>query len=206
MKIVLSIYIVLINSFCKGQTITVDNTWKAGSQMIFIGVENKLILRGDIRRITKIEASKAFFERLGDTLILKPTQPGDIEVLLKTTRQPITLQFTATYLPMFSLVITDDSLHRKDVRKEEILTAKNIYLISNESNVKLYEDYLITECILHIDNRNYQSSGNSLSAETKKAIAELKQGSVIKVEQVTAKSKSTGKEIKLKANQTFTLL
>jgi hypothetical protein len=72
--------------------------------------------------------------------------------------------------------------------------------------VKLYEDYLITECILHIDNRNYQSSGNSLSAETKKAIAELKQGSVIKVEQVTAKSKSTGKEIKVKANQTFTIL
>jgi hypothetical protein len=31
-------------------------------------------------------------------------------------------------------------------------------------------------------------------------------GGIIKVEQVSAKSKSTGKEIKLRANQTFTIL
>lgn len=196
----------LLASVCIGQSITLDNTWIAGSKMIFIGVDNKLILRGKIESLVSFQSNKAGITRKGDTLIVKPTQPGPLEIVLKTFGESITQQFTVGYLPMFGLIITDDPADTKDVSKEKILKAKNMFLISTKSDIKLYEDYLITEVVLQINDKVYQSPGDVLSEEAKQAITGLKPGSVIKVEEVTAKSKSTGKEMKLRAPQSFTVL
>ena len=94
----------------------------------------------------------------------------------------------------------------KEVRKEKILNAKNIYLSSGKSGIRLYEAYTITETILSIREQSFSSSGNSLSEQVKGIIAGLQPGAEIKVEWVTAKNTTTGNEIKLKTNQAFTIL
>lgn len=188
------------------QNITLENIWMAGSKIVFIGVENRLILKGKFEGITSIQPDKANIERIGDTLILKATQAGMLQIILQSTDQPLSFEFNAIYLPKPIVVITDDSLERKDVTKEAILKAKNINLRSGNAVVKLYEDYLITESILSINNRSYPSIGNTLSKEAKQAIMDLKSGSIIKVELVKARSKSTGKGMTVGGNQSFTIL
>jgi hypothetical protein len=169
-------------------------------------LENVLILHGNIQTIQNVNADKGSVERKGDSLIVKPTQPGSLQLKIKSKDQDLSFVFNVVYFPMFSLILTDDSSDHKDVRKEDILNAKNIYLKTSKSDIKLFEDYQITESVLNINDKNFHSPGNNLSPETREAITNLKAGGIIKVEQVTAKSKSTGKEIKLKANQTFTIL
>ena len=206
MKMLLTGCFCLLAFACIGQSLTLDNTWMAGSKMIFIGVENKLILRGKIESLISFQSNKAGISRKGDTLIVQPTQPGPLDIVLKTLSGSITQQFTVGYLPMFGLIITDDPADTKDVSKEKILKAKNMFLISIKSDIKLYEDYLVTEVVMTINDKVYQSPGDILSEDAKRAIAGLQAGSVIKVEQVTAKSKSTGKELRLRAPQSFTVL
>jgi hypothetical protein len=195
-----------IHFACAGQAITVENTWIKGSKILYIGLENVLILNGKIENIRSVDADKGSVQRRSDSLIVKPAQPGPIQLKIKTKDQDLSFVFNVVYFPMFSLILTDDSSDHKDVRKEDILNAKNIYLKTSKSDIKLFEDYLVTESVLNINDKNFHSAGNNLSPEAKEAISNLKVGGIIKVEQVSAKSKSTGKEIKLRANQTFTIL
>ncbi len=207
MKLIVSIIILSLGLRGTGQPITLDNTWTAGSQLLFIGVENKLILGGNVSTLRSFRSEKSTLERHGDTLVVKPAQPGPLEIIIETTTgQKITHKFTVGYLPAFGLIITDDPTDTKDVSKDKILKSKKMFLVSRRSDIKLYEDYMITETVLNISDKVYQSLGDVLSHEAKQAIAELKAGSVIKFEEVTAKSKSTGKELKLRGSQNFTIL
>src|SRR5687768_9835902 len=114
MKLAMVVISSFVTVLSNGQAITLDNTWLAGSKTIFIGVENKLILRGNVQSLVSFQSNKASIERAGDTLIVKPAQPGPLEIILKTRDQTITNVFTVGYLPMFGLIITDDSADIKD--------------------------------------------------------------------------------------------
>jgi hypothetical protein len=206
MKHLLVSFLLASNLLSSGQSLTLDNTWLKGSNVIFIGVDNKLILRGNVESLLSFQSQQAQIERTGDTLILKATKLGPLSVILKTSGQSVSHEFVAAYLPMVSLVISNDSAETKYVSKEKIEKTKDIYLISSKSDIKLFEDYLVTETVLKINDKTYQSSGSALSEEVKQEIATLKAGSIIKVEQVTAKNRSTGKEMKLRANQNFSIL
>ena len=207
MKLIASIIFLSLGVRGIAQPITLDNTWIAGSKFLFIGVENKLILRGNVSTLRSFRSEKSTLEKNGDTLVVKPAQPGPLEIIIETTTgQKINHKFTVGYLPTFGLIITDDPTDIKDVSKDKILKSKKMFLVSRRSDIKLYEDYMITETVLTINDKVYQSLGDVLSHEAKQAIAELKAGSVIKFEEVTAKSKSTGKEMKLRAPQSFTIL
>ena len=44
---------------CFGQSLPLENTWMAGSKMIFIGVDNKLILREKVENLISFQSTKA---------------------------------------------------------------------------------------------------------------------------------------------------
>lgn len=206
MKIILFVNLFFASCMCMAQSITLHNTRTEGSKNVFIGIENQLILRGGIDNITSIQADEGFIERIGDTLLVKPTSPGTIGILINTKEEPVYYEFTASYLPILKVVITDDSPEKKEVTKQAIMTTENIRLISKTSAINDFIDYEVKESIMKINNRIYKSGGNILSFELKQAISRLKSGTNITMEQITTVSRSTGKKITFRINQNFTVL
>ncbi len=190
---------------CLAQSITLHNTWLDGSKIVYIGVTNELILRGKVESITSIHSDNGLVERKGDTLIVKPTSAGVFTIVINTKDQPVSHELNAAYFPMMNLLITDDTVEKRNISKDEVQRSKSIRLISRKPATSPFDDYAITESTLRINNQVYKSIGNALSNETKQAIAQLKTGTVIRVEQATAVSRSTGKILKLGVNQSFTI-
>jgi hypothetical protein len=206
MKILLFLCAHLASCLCIGQSVTIENTWKPGSKTVYVGLNNILILRGHVESITSIQSEKAHTIRKGDSLILQPTQAGPLEIILKTADQPISFEFNAEYLPRPPrLIVTGDSIERKNLTKDAILKA-TFSLLGEKSGVKFYEDYIITAMIIHINNKSYLSVSNTLSNETKQAIADLKSGSIIQIAEVTTRSKSGGKGLIFRTNQSFKII
>jgi hypothetical protein len=172
---------------------------------VYIGVTNELILRGKVESITSIHSDNGLVERKGDTLIVKPTSAGVFTIVINTKDQPVSHELNAAYFPMMNLLITDDTVEKRNISKDEVQRSKSIRLISRKPATSPFDDYAITESTLRINNQVYKSIGNALSNETKQAIAQLKTGTVIRVEQATAVSRSTGKILKLGVNQSFTI-
>jgi hypothetical protein len=206
MKILLSLCCHLASFLCMAQSVTIDNTWKPGSKTVYIGLNNILILRGNVKSIIFIQSEKAGAVRIGDSLILQPRQPGPLEIILKTTDEPIAYEFNAEYFPKPPrLVITNDSIERKELTKDALLKA-TFSLAGDRSGTEFYEDYIITAMVININKHSYLSVGNTLSTETNQAIAGLKSGRTIQIVEITTRNKSGGKGLIFRTNQTFTIL
>jgi hypothetical protein len=205
MKIFFLISLNFIGNICIGQPVTLYNTWMEGSKAVYIGVENKLVLHGNVKSITSIQSDKGWLERNGDTLIVKPTSPGVFGIVINIKDQSISYELNASYLPIVSLVIANDSAEQRDITKEDILASGNLRLASKTSGGSPFVDYDVMESFFKINNQTYRSTGNALSSEAKQVIQQLQSGSIIQAEQITIRGKSTGKILKLGLNQSFTI-
>ena len=89
MKILSLVFLCVSTTICLAQSPVIESTWIKGSDILFIGVENKLILKSIPENFLPSPSGSSLVMRSGDTLIVKPVQPGKLEIVLKSGDQTV---------------------------------------------------------------------------------------------------------------------
>ena len=92
------------------QAITFENTWKKGSNTVYAGVVNELIILGNTQEITGVRSSAGTLARKGDTLIVKNNQLGPFTIELIKGDDVDSIELNTELLPPPGVSLTADEV------------------------------------------------------------------------------------------------
>ena len=107
-KRALLLVIVLFVGFTAfAQQLELENTWKKESKVVYVGVENRFLIRGNAKLINSIRTENASSRIAGDTIIIVPKNAGQLNIELYTNQGSVLFTYRMENLPALRL----DFLH-----------------------------------------------------------------------------------------------
>lgn len=190
------------------QSLRLESLWKKDSPVVYIGIRNELVFKGNTKSITGIESPGAAIIRRGDTLFVSPKTPGELSVHVKTAVGDKIFVFQSKYLPDFDIILTNDfETNRTRVKKEKIFETNTVRIFSfQNSKDNLFSEYEIIHATVSIGVDTFLLPGNSLSSELQAAIEKLSNGSELVINQVIIANRSTKKTLTIRCNRHYQIL
>jgi len=206
MKRLLLFFLLLTGTAANAQngTISFENTWKKGSNIVYLGVENEVILSGNLNDVKNIRCSSGSFMRKGDTLLIKNNSNGPFRVEIEKTDGVDSLLLNAERLPMPEISISGGSGFLTDIQKEKILANPELSVSAlNSRNENIFQDYKLVQYEIAIGNNLYKQTSPVFSEDLQAAIAALESGKTVSVNYVSIQNPETGKKLTIQLHRVF---
>ena len=195
MKRVFFVFVSFLTTKVIGQNLTLQNTWRQGSDKIYLDIANEMVLNGDTKKIKQIRCSQSVIVQKGDTLVLTPTTIGLLKIIVVSENGEQDFEFTTTPLPSpfgLNLGLTNNNSDRISV--DEILNGNGLQLWDNEKLINsFYSSFHVDSYNLTIANQTYKITSKGLPDDVRNAISKLKIGEGLYINNVKLSHNQTGK-------------
>ncbi len=192
----------------KAQTgsISFENTWKKGSNIVYLGVENEVILSGNLTDVKNIRCSSGSLLRRGDTLLIKNNFNGPFRIEIEKSDGVDSFLLNAERLPMPEISISGGSGFMTDIQKEKILASPELTVSAmNSRNENIFQDFKLVQYEIAVGNVLFKQSSTVFSEDLRAAIGELESGKTFSVNYVTILNPETGKKLTIQLHRVFRL-
>jgi hypothetical protein len=163
------------------------NSWKKDSKYLYVGVENRLIARGQINSINSIRSENATCTMSGDTVFVYPRIVGPQTIDVYTSGQTYSFSFTALMLELPKITIgTPNNQSTSLVAKNEI---NRVAL--NVSGLSPYDYCALEGFVVMVGGNKFYNKGSTFSAEVRAVIEKLSPGDNFSVEEIDLKNAET---------------
>jgi len=191
MKTIIATAFLMLSLIPRAQEYTLENKWVKGSNQIYYGVNNYLIIKGEVDSIKKIE-SNAGIQRQHDSLLVMPSQEK-VLITLHTNKGKSSFEYKASNLPMPKI-----NFRCRDFNK----TAKSIIIEMDTANY-LYPFYTILQYTINIDGRKLMGNSNYMTSAILDAINKSPDGGKIYFSEVLYWNKETDNYLWIKMEQSW---
>ncbi len=202
------ISLLLSSLLAMAQNITIANRWGKDSRIIYIGIQNQLVLEGNTHTITKINHPAGSMTRVGDTLTIYPLNKGPFLIEIETTAGKKNFAFESGYFPRFVIALTDSIYSDQSaVSKQNVLKSGALHIAgSKSSGDRLFDHFTLTQYALSINGKHYQVYGKHFPKEVIETISNLESGSIISVDDIVLYNTDTVQSLTLKGPRAFKIL
>jgi hypothetical protein len=193
MKILISTVLLFATFFTAAQEFTLENKWVKGSDQIYFGINNYLIIKGAADSIRKIE-SNAGIQRQHDSLLVMPSQEKVI-IILYTRNGKTSFVYKAINLPLMKI-----SFGCRDFNK----TAQSVIIQTDTSNY-FHPYYTIVQYVIKIDGRELMGQSNYMTSAVLDALDKAPDGSKVFFKEIVFWNKETDHYLWTTAGQSWTI-
>lgn len=191
MKTIIATAFMLLSLIPMAQEYTLENKWVKGSDQIYYGVNNYLIIKGEVDSIKKIE-SNVGIQRQHDSLLVMPGKEK-VLITLYTSKGKSSFEYKASNLPMPKI-----NFRCRDFNK----TAKSIVMEMDTANY-LYPYYTILQYTINIAGRELMGNSNYMTSAILDAINKSPDGGKIYFSEVLFYNKETDNYLWIKMEQSW---
>ncbi len=193
MKILITSVFLLATFFPSAQEFTLENKWVKGSDLIYYGVSNYLIIKGEVDSIKKIE-SNVGIQRQHDSLLVMPSQEKVI-ITLYTGKGKTSFVYKAISLPFMKI-----SFGCRDFNK----AAKSVIIQTDSSNY-FHPHYTIVQYVINIDGRELMGQSNYMTSAVLDALDKAPDGRKIFFKEILFWNKETDHYLTISTSQSWTI-
>ena len=193
MKTIIATAFLILPLIPRAQEYTLENKWVKGSDQIYFGVNNYLIIKGEVDSIKKIE-SNVGIQRQHDSLLVMPSQEK-VLITLYTSKGKSSFEYKASSLPMPKI-----NFRCRDFNK----TAKSVIIETDTAN-DLYSYYTILQYTINIDGRELMGNSNYMTSAILDAINKSPDGRKIFFKEILYWNKETDNYLKLRMGQSWVI-
>lgn len=185
-------FLLFISSNLFAQSIHLENGWKIDSKYVYVAVNNRLLVRGQVKAINSVRCENAWCKIVGDTVFVNPTVPGPLEIELYTDQQKHSFNYIVKMLEPPSVSVNAPSNHGLFLSKSDI--DKATLDVSSWKPVEegLYENFVLDGFVMKVTGEKYYVKGIYFSEEVRAALNKLGSGDSFSVEEVHLKNKENG--------------
>jgi len=166
--------------------------------IIYIGIQNKLSIIGNIDSIKEIKSKNASIFYNKDTVSITPRFPGRIEIeVITKNKKSNKILLLAKYLPSLDLKIEKDNIHTRVLNKKNIIDFNKIEIIPiDHSDISFINNLSIESCEVILNRESFLLKSNFFSTEIIELLARTKSGKLC-IQKLIVKNKVSNVLIKL---------
>jgi hypothetical protein len=179
------------SSLC-AQHIQLENSWKRDSKFLYVGTDNRLPIKGDVKSINSIRCENAACRIIADTVFVNPRSPGSLEVELYTDQQKYFFRYTVKMLELPTVTINAPNSRGSILAKTDIDKASLKISSGKPTDDDFYENFLLDGFVIIVAGNRYYVKGNGFSPQVRTALNILSSGDSFSVEEIYLKNKENG--------------
>ncbi len=184
--------------------VSFENTWRKGSNVVYAGVVNELIILGNSKEFTEIRSSAGTLIRRGDTLLVKNNSLGPFTIELIAGEEVDTFLLKTELLPQPGVSLTGGGVEESVLSKAKVLENGTLNVFARlKSNEDLFDQYELIQYEITIGNNSYKVNESEFTPELKEAILAMIPGKSISVNYLCLRNKETGKKVRLDIHKVF---
>ncbi|WP_336513776.1 hypothetical protein [Pollutibacter soli] len=200
----------VIGASAQSGSISFENSWKKGSDIVYVGVTNELTLTGRLEEIRNIRCSSGSVLRNGDKLIIKPSVGnmggGAMKIEIETTEGIDSLVLNTERLPIPEISISGGTGMLTEIPRDKFLESPTLKVSAkNSKNENIFEGYKLLTYEVVVNNTIYKETDSVFSNELKEIIAALPEGKTFSVNNISMLNPETGKTFTLSLHKVFQL-
>ena len=206
MKLLLLIFALSGSSALMAQmhAVSFENTWRKGSNVVYAGVVNELIIMGNTKEVTEVRSSAGTLTRRGDTILVKNNSLGPFTIELITGEEIDTIQLKTELLPQPGVSLTGGGVEESVLSKSKVLENGTLSVFARlRSNEDLFDQYELIQYEITIGNNSFKVNENEFTPELREAIQAMAPGKSISVNYLCLINKETGKKVRLDIHKVF---
>lgn len=199
-----------IGASAQSGSISFENSWKKGSDVVYVGVTNELTLTGKLEEIRNIRCSSGSVLRNGDKLIVKPAVGiiggGAMKIEIETAEGIDSLVLNTERLPIPEISLCGGTGILTEIPREKFIESPTLKVSAkNSRNENIFEDYKLLAYEVVVNNTIYKETDSLFSNELKEIIAALPEGKTFSVNNISMLNPETGKIFTLSLHKVFRL-
>jgi hypothetical protein len=184
--------------------ISFENTWRKGSNIVYAGVVNELIIMGNTHEVTDIRSSAGSLTRRGDTLLVKNNSLGPFTIELIKGEDVDTIELKTELLPQPGVSLTGGGVEEMVLSKSKVLENGTLNVFARlKSNENLFDQYELVQYEITVGNTSFKVNQTTFTPELREAIQSVSPGKNISVNYLCLVNKETGKRVRLDIHKVF---
>lgn len=185
-------FLLFIDTNLFAQSIHLENSWKIDSKYLFVGTENRLIVRGQFNAINGVRCENASCRIVNDTIFVNPKIPGPLEVELYTDRQKLSYYYVVKMFAPPIVSVNAPNSHGSFLSKGDIDKASLDLSSAKPDEEGVYENYVLDGFVMKVAGEKCYVNGSQFSEQVRTALNKLSSGESFSVEEIYMKNRENG--------------